>query len=324
MTGSARQRLARPHPLAWVFVVAAIVDVAWFIGEAQFGANPSLLIIGSYILQVIPSLAGVLLAAALLARHPDAPTRARAIFIGTILFAIAPELQILSDPLNDTFVYLTPPSDELPGFVASSVVYNALISVVLAVALITIAVGLVRARHYEDSPGPVSMLFVPVMTVFGTIANVLVILGTDLSGVPLSAVLVVFLASTVIFPVLRVVAWSYLVTTLARGWRDTERPALGWRLGTVGSGLAIVALVLVNVGALIDPDTSNTPLAYTTLIAYALGHLGLLAAFAAGVPALDWGADEDDEEDEEGDAAEIAPVPTVVRRRQLEGQRRRR
>jgi len=74
--------------LALVFFVFALVDLAWWIVNARFDGNPSFVDIATYGLQIVPSVAGVLFPAALLARHPDAVSRARVLLAGTVLFAL--------------------------------------------------------------------------------------------------------------------------------------------------------------------------------------------------------------------------------------------
>ncbi|MBA3235268.1 MAG: hypothetical protein H0T59_04625, partial [Chloroflexi bacterium] len=76
------------HWMAWLFVAFALVDVAWFVVGATFTTNPSPTDLLAYVLQVVPALAAVLLPAALLARHPDAPSRLPILVVGTMLLAL--------------------------------------------------------------------------------------------------------------------------------------------------------------------------------------------------------------------------------------------
>jgi hypothetical protein len=288
--------------LAVVFVVLALVDLAWWIVNARFDANSSLVAIATYGLQIIPSVAGVLFPAALLARHPDAITRARTLLVGTILFALGEALLILSTPFEAFFESVTPPSTDLPGLVPLAAVYNGLISVVLATALLAMAAGLARARFYEDRSGPWTMLFVPLMTIFGTISGVLTTANGNLDGVTLSPGLAFYVGSSVFFGVLRIIVWAYLLVSLWRGWRAGEDPGRGWFLGMLGAAFVILTLVLLNLGGLLDPQNPdfNTIYAYVTVVSYGIGHVLLLLAFLARLPALD--LEENELEPEEAEA----------------------
>jgi hypothetical protein len=294
--------------LAWVFVLFALGDLAYYIATAKFNATPSVTDIGTYALQVIPSVASILVPAALLFRHPDAAARAGTLLLGSILFALAQGLQILANPLEPFFEAATPPSLDLPTIVPMAELYNGFVSVVLAVALLSIAAGLTQARRYEDRGGFLTVLFVPLMTVLGTALNVLATTTSGIEGLSLTLGLVLFVGSAVVLPVVRIVIWSYLVTSLFRGWRSGESPLNGWRLGTLGSALVVAGLFLFNLNGVIPSQGGNfdTAYAYATVIAYALGHLSLLGAFLIGLPALDLDDDiqEDDDEieaDVEGD-----------------------
>jgi hypothetical protein len=289
--------------LALLFVAFALLDLAWWVVNAHFDANPSLLDIATYGLQIVPSVAGVLFPAALLFRHPDAITRAR-----TIMFALGEALLILTTPLEPFFESVSPPSVDNPGLVPLAAVYNGLISVVFAAALLAMAVGLSRARFYEDRSGPLTMLFVPVVTIFGTILGVLTAASGNLDGVTLSAGLVIYIGSSVFFGVLRIVVWAYLLVSLWRGWRAGEDPGRGWLLGTLGAAFVVLTLILLNLGGLLDPQNQafNTIYGYITVISYGIGHVLLLVAFLARLPALD--VEEDEPEEEEEEVIVAAPV----------------
>ena len=309
--------LGRLPWLAWVFILLAIGDIATYVIDLNVPAGFSIADVAIYVLQVIPSVAVILLPAALLARHPDATNRARTLLFGTILYAAVQGMLLLSGPLQGFFEGLTPPSEELPFLVPMAAVYNGLISVVAAFGLTYMAVGLSQARRYEDRRRSVTILFVPIAAVFGTVVGVLAVAGLDLGDLPMSPTLGVYLGTSVILGVIRIVAWAYLATAATRGWLAHEDPAKGWGLGSVGAGLVVFALALVNLNGLlaIQDATLVTVYRYLIIIAYALGHVGLLAAFALGLPALDWPDDEfdddefdDDESDDESDDEEFDDV----------------
>ena len=285
--------------LAWLFVAFALGDLIYYVVTARFDPNPTLGAYVTYALQVIPSVASVLLPAALLFRHPDATVRARTLLLGTILFALAQGLQILANPLQFFFEAASPASQDLPTVVPMAELYNGFISVVLAVALLSIAAGLSQARRHDDRSGFLTLLFVPFMTVLGTVLNVLATATSGIEGLSLSLGLILFVGSAVLLPVVRMIVWSYLLIALVRGRMSDERPRSGWRLATFGVGLVVVGLLLFNFNGVLPAltGTAATVYAYATVIAYALGHISLVGAFLLGLPALDTEEDAEDAED---------------------------
>jgi hypothetical protein len=301
----ARMRaLGRVPLLAWAFVLFAIGDVVWYVGSVRLEAGSSISDITVYAFQVIPSIAAILLPAALLARHPDALSRARTLVFGTILFALVQGLLILTEPLQGFFESVTPPSEDVPSLVPLAALYNGLISLVAAFGLAYIAVGLSQARRYEDRSGSLTTLFVPVAAVFATVVGVLAVSRLQLGDTAMSPTLAIYLAASVVLGILRIVAWAYLATVATRGWLAGEDPTGGWGLGALGGGLVILALALVNLDGVLDigEATFLTVYGYVIVLAYAFGHVGVLAAFAVGLPALDGSEDEfaDDAELEDG------------------------
>ena len=299
-----------PRRIPWpalVFVALAIADIAWYLRTLDLPAGATLAELAVYVLQILPSVAVILLPAALLARHPDAASRARTLLFGTILYAAVQGLLILADPLQGFFESATPPSEDLPFLVPMAAMYNGLISVLAALGLSYIAVGLSQARRFEGSPRSVTTLFVPLAAVFGTVVGVLAVARLDLRDLPMSPTLAVYLGTSVVLGVIRIVAWAYVATTATRGWLAGEDPSAGWGLGALGGGLVVGALALVNVGGLLDlqDGTISTVYRYAIVLAYALGHVALLVAFAVGLPTLD--AFEDEDEDELGEPSLTEP-----------------
>ena len=289
--------------LALVFVLLAIGDVVWYLGNLHFAADASISDMVIAVLQIIPSVTAILLPAALLARHPDATGRARTLLLGTILYAVVQGMLILTEQLQGFFESATPPSDDLPFLVPLAAIYNGLVSLVAAFGLVYIAVGLSQARRYEDRPHSVTSLFVSVAAVFGTAVGVLAVSRLQLVDTPMSPTLVVYLGATVVLGVLRIAAWAYVAASAARGWEANEDPSGGWRLGALGAALIVAALVLVNLNGLLDiaDQTLVTVYAYAIVLPYVLGHVILLAAFALGLPSLDDPDDEGREPDESYD-----------------------
>lgn len=299
------------HPLAWVFIVLALVDLVWFIVNADAASMTTPGDFLFYGLQVLPAVATILFPAALLARHPDAVSRAPVLLLGTVLFAIVQLLLVLATPLGPAFEAASPASQDVP-FVAMAELYNGLTLAVAALGLGFIARGLSLARFYEDRTGPWIDWVVPLATAFATVFGVVGATRLEL-GDPVPAVVAVYIASSVLLGIVRVAAWAYLLAAALRGLMAGEDPRDGWRLVALAAGIVLFALALVNfVGLLTVPDAWIVELyQWTVVLAYALGHLFLLVAFTIGTPSLDPEEEEDDfadydEDNDEGFEAEEA------------------
>ena len=85
----------------------------------------------------------------------------------------------------------------------------------------------------------------------------------------------------------------------------------------LATALVLVALALVNLSGILDTSDTTfvTAYGYVTATAYAAGHLCLLAAFAAGLPAVDALEDDDEGADDVGGDEAVdepaAEAPTV-------------
>jgi hypothetical protein len=299
--------------LAWVFVLLGLGYLIWFVRSPNVVPNPTAADMVVAILRVIPALTAILLPAALLARHPDAARRLRTVLLGTILFAAVQGLLILSEPLQPAFESLTPASEELPFVVPLSATYSAFVGFVTALGLALVALGLSQARRFEDVSGVVVSLFVPVASVLATVGGVLAVSRLDLGDTPMSPPLAIYLASLVVVEIAQVAIWAYFAAVVTRGWRAGEEPTMGWVLGVLAAGLVIAALGLVYVnGFLVDlnelsdgeNDAFVTIYGYVVATAYALGHVFLLSAFAAGLPELDEVEDDEDDEFVESDTSD--------------------
>lgn len=287
---------------AWVFVLLAVAFTAWFVWSKplQAGSAADVVIYG---LQLVPSVCAILVPAAFLARHPDAPGRAGTLLAGTILFALVQGLVILSDPLQVVFETLTPPSEDLPGLVPLAAVYSACISVVVALALAFMAVGLSQARRYEDRVGGwLTGWLVPAATIFAAVAGVLAV-AQFYGDVAMSFTLAIYLGSTVVLGVVRLVVWANLLAVGLRGSTAGEDPSGGWVAATLGAAAVAAALVLVNLSNLIAMPSQDAATWYGYLIVagYAAGNALVLLAFAVGLPVLG-----DDGEDDDWDDAAVA------------------
>ena len=98
---------------------------------------------------------------------------------------------------------------------------------------------------------------------------------------------------------MRIVAWGYLAAMAWRGAFAGESPAGGWRLASIGGGLVILALVLIDLAEIVGFSDTGLALSYLTIAAYSIGNVLLLAAFVVGLPSLDDLEDEDEDEEED-------------------------
>ena len=288
--------------LAWVFVLLAVGDVIWYVNNVKLQADPAIADVAIWVLQLLPGVASILLPAVLIARHSDAFSRARTLLFGMILYAAVQGLLIVSQPLQGFFESVTPPSADLPNLVPLSAIYNGFVALVAAFGLLYIAVGLSQARRYEDRGRRVTAFIVPIAAIFGTVVGVLAVSRIQLGDTPWSPTLAIYLGASVILGILRITVWAYLTTALIRGLVAGEEPRGGWLLGVIGGTLVVLALVLVNLSGVVDitDQTLSTLYGYVIVLSYSLGHVGLLAAFALGLPSLE-GLEEDDEDDEDYD-----------------------
>ena len=133
----------------------------------------------------------------------------------------------------------------------------------------------------------------PLATAFATVFGIVGATRLDVGdAVPL--IIPIYIGSSVILGILRVAAWAYLLASALRGVAAGEDPRAGWQLAALASGIVLFALVLVNVVALVavPEDWVIDLYQWTVVLAYALGHVLLLAAFTIGLPSLD--PDDDD------------------------------
>jgi hypothetical protein len=301
-TARLREALTRSW-LAWVFVVLAVGFIGWFVRFQALPAGASSTDVAIHILQLVPSVCAILVPAALLARHPDAPSLAGTLLAGAILFALVQGLVVFADPLQVVFETVTPASPDLPEIVPLEAVYNGVISVVAAFALGFMAIGLAQARRYEDrGPGWLTGWLVPAATIFGGVAGVLAA-ERFYGDAPMSPLLAIYLATTVVLGAIRLVVWANLLAVATRGAMAGEEPSGGWLLGTLGAAAVAFSLVLVNMNNILDLPSQDaaTWLGYVIVVGYAVGNVVLLAAFAIGLPLIPGS------EDDDVDALEAAP-----------------
>ena len=187
-----------------------------------------------YGLRLTPGIAAILMPAAVLAAtrcvaaDPDGLVRDDPVRLG-------PGAAVLADPLQPIFASLTPASDDLPYLVPLAAIYNAVVSPGAAFGRGYIALGLVEARRYEDRPADAAALVVPVAATLATIIGVLAVSRFHFGDTPMTPPLTVYLASSVVLGVLRVVVWAYLAAAVTRGWWSGEEPSAGWWLAVLAT-----------------------------------------------------------------------------------------
>ena len=281
----------RPIGRRWsaiVFVVLAIVDLAWYIASSGVLVNPTPGDLLVHVLRVTPGLAAILLPAALIARHPDVARRIPALLAGAILFAAVQAFILIADPLQPLFATLTPASDDLPSIVPSAAIYELIVAFVSAAGLGLFGFGLIQARRFPDRGSAGVVLLVPIAGILTTVAGVVGLARLDLTGVSVTAGVLIYLAASVLLGIVRVVAWAFLASVTIRGWRAGEAPLAGWWLAVLGTGLVLLALAMLNVRNLIDVTdaTVDEVYGYIEATAYAAGNLCLLVAVAIGLPVI--------------------------------------
>lgn len=322
--------LARVPALAWIFILLGVLRLIWFLRESDLGPAPELSSIVAFISALTPSVVAVLLPAALLVRHPDAPSRSQTLFLGTVLFAVVEGLRVLSTPLQPLFEQLTPGSEETPFLVPLALLYSAAAGLLGAFAIANVALGLGQARRYDDRSGTrLIRLAVVLIVVLVALARVLAVSRLPFDQIPMTATVIVYLASTVILGILSIAAWGYLAATSLTGARAGESPGSGWIVGAIGASLVVSAFTLSAVLGLARPSAEEQPfftsLGQLTSGIFALGYLGLLGGLLLGMPSLDeldeldasdddvdWDPDLDDDDDFEPIEARPSPGESPV------------
>ena len=288
--------------LAWLFVVLAVVRLGWGLREAGFSSTIDPWHVGQVVLFEMPSVVSILLAAALLARHRDAPARLRTLFLGMVLLAVVEGLRVLGAPLEPVFEQLTPADPSVTFLVPSAIVYQVAINLLNALAVAVLAQGLLRARRYEDQAGswPISAILAGLVVVVA-VTGVVSVSRLPAEQLPLTVSVVTYIVSTVVLNVVSAGAFAYLAATATAGARVPEDPGRGWRAGALGGWLVIGSLAALGIAGLVEatPDTGDlmNDVVLGIEAVFSLGFLALLAAFVLGVPALEPLGDEDGADD---------------------------
>ncbi len=284
---------------AWIFVVLAVARLAWGLREADFGAVVDPWRVGQVVLFGMPSAVSILLPAALLTRHRDAPSRLRAVFIGVVLLASVEGLRLLGTPLEPFFEWLTPGDEAATFLVPSALAYQVVLNLTGAGAVAAVSLGLTRERRFADrsSSWPVSAVLA-VLVVLVAVTGIGSVSRLSYEQLPLTPTVVAYIVTTVVLNVVSAASFGYLTATTTAGMRAGEDPARGWRFGALGAWLVIGSLATLGALGLVPstPDSASLLGNVFLLIqgVFAVGFLALLGGFALGLPRLDPIADEDD------------------------------
>jgi hypothetical protein len=280
--------------VAWLFVALALARLAWGLREAGFGGAIDPWQVGQVLLFELPSVISILLVAALLARHRDAPSRMRMLVVGMLALAAVEGLRVLSSPLEPIFEQLTPGDQTVTFLVPSALVYQVGINLLNAGAVAAIALGLVRARRFENrsSSWPVAAVLAGLVVIVA-VTGIVSISRLPAEQLPLTGTVVAYIVSTVVLNVLSAMAFGYLAATTTAGARSGEDPWLAWCVAAAGSWLVIGSLATLGLVGLVgaSPATADLMNNVVRVISaiFSLGFVGLLLGFALGLPALDPG-----------------------------------
>ncbi|HEY6014507.1 MAG TPA: hypothetical protein VIU37_10880, partial [Candidatus Limnocylindrales bacterium] len=126
---------------AWLLALLAFARLAWGLREVAFASPIDPGLIGQVLLFELPSVISILLAAALLARHPDAGSRMRMLLGGMAVLAMVEGLRVLASPLQPVFEWLTPGDPGVPFLVPAALLYQVGSNVLNAAAVGAIGPG---------------------------------------------------------------------------------------------------------------------------------------------------------------------------------------
>ena len=226
----------------------------------------------------------------------------RPLVIGTILLAFAVVLQLFEAPLTPVFGALTPPADDGLSIVPLAIAYNALYTMVTALGIVDLGLGLSQARRYEDRrPVPTGWIVVAIAGL-ATVIRFWTVLTLDFPGTPMTPVFFSYIASFLLLGLITIGSWAYLTVSATGGAIIGESPRSGWQLASAGGWLVLLTFGITTMEGLLHPSDENVlgVLAWLTTILFAAGYLALLAGFAVGLPELD---DLDDVDDDPGGLA---------------------
>jgi hypothetical protein len=278
---------ARIPGIAWIFVAVAVARIWILIDTARLGPAPDPLLVANVVTDAIGSLAALLLPAALLIRHPHAPRRAPMLTVGVVLIAVVEVLEALERGLLPLVVSIGGDAELAPTLGPPFLAYTLGVQLVAPVGLAAIGLGLARTRRHQSQGGigwTVMIVLFSALLVANRLAEAAqyLALGSNTIGGP------PYVGSVVIIGILTILAWAYLTHTAVHGARAHEEPTIGWKLGAVAGGLALVSYQVYSLLTLfVLPGADLTVLLFLASGLFGAGPLALLLAFAAGLPSLE-------------------------------------
>ena len=298
---------------ALVFLMLAVARVIWFVRDwDQPAANVTTVV--SFAASVVPAVGAVLLPAVLAIRHPDAPIRARALYLGTVLIAFVEGMRVFNSPLRPFFEQATPPDPETPFFVPLAIAFGAVAGAAGAFAVALIARGLADSRRYADrsSIRPV-MVIVALVVVLVSLGRILALRQLQWDQIPLTPIVIVYVGSTVLLGVASIAAWGYLSVSAVAGSRAGEEPEAGWTLAAAGACIVVTALAGNAALGLVTPSQQSQELLLNVVlldaVVFATGYLAILGGFLLGLPSFaDVPAEPDLDEESLADPAASPPA----------------
>jgi hypothetical protein len=306
---------------ALVFLMLAIARVIWFVRDwDQPAANVAAVV--SFVASVVPAVGAVLLPAVLAIRHPEAPIRARALYLGTVLIAFVEGMRVFNSPLRPFFEQATPPDPETPFFVPLAIAFGAVAGGAGAFAMALIARGLADARRFADrsSIRPV-MVIVALVVVLVSVGRVLALRQLQWEQIPLTPIVIVYVGSTILLGIASIAAWGYLIVSAVAGFRAGEEPEAGWTLVAAGACIVVTALAGNAALGLVTPNEQSQELLLNVVlldaVVFATGYLAILGGFLLGLPSLaevrdELNLDEAASLDDQGAEAEAAGTLEVA------------
>ncbi|MEA2578994.1 MAG: hypothetical protein QOD78_2582 [Chloroflexota bacterium] len=248
----------------------------------------------------IPAIAISLIGLALFIRHRDARSAMPQLVSGAFLLLAQRVMLLLVPTLDPFFLSLTSPGDDFAFFSPLSEAYRILTTLVGIFGITFVASGLSAARRYE-SPGMARALplFVAVSACVSEGFSVLGLMQFQFDAAPGQ---ILTIAGTLVANLLATLAAGYLFIVSLTGWLGQESPRLGWRLAAIGSGLLLLGRLLAPVLSVLPIQDVLLAVGQLLFTGSIVGWIGLLFAFAMGLPSTS--------ETSDADQADVAEATT--------------
>jgi hypothetical protein len=279
--------LTRQSPWLYVFIGAALIHLAaaWldWAGRGPLAPPQDLV---TMIAERTPSVLISLFGAALFIRHPDARRSLPLLAFGLGLMTLGQLLTLIDGPITRLIDSLAPSSEVFVGLSPAVVAYQVATGLIGIVAVLYLGAGLASARRRPIHIAERSFTGVVAIIGIATVVLPYALVPLQLPTTPFEWALV---AIGLVLSLLHALVWSYVVAVAFGGWMAGEAPRLGWGLallaGALGLALRILTAMLLVIGNL-SGGLSQPALTAVGLLGTA-GWVLLLAAFAAGLPAMD-------------------------------------